>query len=49
MLILVPLLIYGVITVIFTRVLFLQLPIGYWPGFYDFGNWAVILLRYGLG
>jgi hypothetical protein len=45
MLILVPLVIYGVITVIFTRVLYVGLPIGYWPGFYDFGNWAVILLR----
>lgn len=45
MLIFVPLLIYGVITLIFTRVLYLGLPIGYWPGFYDFGNWAVILLR----
>ena len=45
MLILVPLSIYGGITVIFTRVLYVGLPIGYWPGFYDFGNWAVILLR----
>jgi hypothetical protein len=45
MLIFVPLSIYGVITVIFTRVLYVGLPIGYWPGFYDFGNWAVILLR----
>ena len=45
MLILVPLLIYGVITVLFTRVLYVGLPVGYWPGFYDFGNWAVNLLR----
>jgi hypothetical protein len=45
MLILVPVLIYGVITLLFTRVLYVGLPIGYWPGFYDFGNWAVIILR----
>lgn len=45
MLIFVPLSIYGVITVIFTRVLYVGLPIGYWPGFYDFGNQVVILLR----
>jgi hypothetical protein len=45
MLILVPLVIYGVITVIFTRVLYVGLPIGYWQGFYDFGNWVVNSLR----
>lgn len=45
MVILVPLVIYGVITVLFTRVLYVGLPIGYWPGFYDFGNWVVVLLR----
>lgn len=45
MLIVVPLVIYAVITVIFTRILYVGLPIGYWPGFYDFGNWFVVLLR----
>lgn len=45
MLILVPLVIYVGITLIFTRVLYIGLPTGYWPVFYDFGNWAVILLR----
>jgi len=45
MLIFVPLPIYGVITFLFTSVLPISLPIGYWPGFYDFGNWVVVLLR----
>jgi hypothetical protein len=45
MLILVPLLIYGVITFIFTKILYIGLPIGYWPGFYDFGNWFVNTVR----
>jgi hypothetical protein len=44
-LILVPLVLYGAVTVLFTRVLYVGLPTGYWPGFYDFGNWVVILLR----
>ena len=43
--ILVPLIIYVVITLIFTRILYIGLPTGYWPMFYDIGNWAVILLR----
>ncbi len=45
MLFLVPLVIYGVVTLIFTRILYVGLPTGYWPGFYDFGNWVVVLLR----
>lgn len=44
-LILVPLVIYIVITVIFTRFAYIGLPTGYWPGFYDFGNWFVVFLR----
>lgn len=44
-LILVPLVIYVVITVIFTRFAYVGLPVGYWPGFYDFGNWLVVFLR----
>jgi hypothetical protein len=44
-LILVPLALYGVITLLFTRILYVGLPTGYWPGFYDFGNWVVVLLR----
>lgn len=45
MLILVPLSIYAVITFIFTRILYVGLPIGYWPGFYEFGNWFVNTVR----
>ncbi len=48
-LILVPLVIYAVITVIFTRFAYVGLPTGYWKGFYDFGNWLVVLLRTGTG
>lgn len=44
-LILVPLLIYGAVTLIFTRLLYVGLPTGYWPGFYDIGNWFVVVLR----
>ena len=44
-LIAVPLGIYVVITLIFTRLLYVGLPTGYWPGFYDFGNWVVVFVR----
>ncbi len=40
-----PLGIFAVITLIFTRLLYVGLPTGYWPGFYDFGNWFVVLVR----
>ena len=33
------------VTVIFTRLLYVGLPTGYWPGFYDFGNWVVVFVR----
>ena len=42
---LIPLAIYGAVTVLFTRYLYMSLPVGYWPGFYDFSNWLVVLLR----
>ncbi|MCH8095836.1 MAG: tripartite tricarboxylate transporter TctB family protein [Proteobacteria bacterium] len=44
-LILVPLVIYAVVTFIFTRILYVGLPVGYWPGFYDFSNWLIVLIR----
>ena len=44
-LIAVPALIFLLVSVIFTRLLYIGLPIGYWPGFYDMGNWFVVLLR----
>lgn len=44
-LIVVPLAIYIVLTILFTRYLYVGLPVGYWPGFYDFGNWLIVLIR----
>ena len=44
-LIVVPLVIYVVVTFIFTRILYVGLPVGYWPGFYDFSNWLIVLIR----
>jgi hypothetical protein len=44
-LILVPLVIYVVVTFIFTRILYVGLPVGYWPGFYDFSNWLITVIR----
>lgn len=41
----VPLAVYAVLTILFTRYLYVGLPVGYWPGFYDFGNWLVVLIR----
>ena len=45
-LIIVPAVIWGVLTIVFTRFLYVGLPVGYWPGFYDFSNWLVVLIRY---
>jgi len=45
-LIIVPIGIHVVLTFIFTRLLYVGLPVGYWPGFYDFGNWLVVLIRW---
>ena len=42
---LIPLIISGAITLLFTRYLYMSLPVGYWPGFYDFSNWLVVFLR----
>ncbi len=44
-LIAVPLGIFAVVTFIFTRLLYVGLATGYWPGFYDFGNWFVVFAR----
>ena len=44
-LVVVPLVIYVVLTVLFTRFLYVGLPVGYWPGFYDFSNWLIVLIR----
>ena len=45
-LIAVPLSIYVVLTILFTRFLYVSLPVGYWPGFYDFSNWLIVLIRF---
>ena len=44
-LIVVPLVIYVLVTFVFTRLLYVGLPVGYWPGFYDFSNWLIVLIR----
>ncbi len=44
-LIIVPSAIYFVLTILFTRYLYVGLPTGYWPGFYDFSNWLLVLIR----
>ena len=44
-LVFVPLVIYSILTILFTRYLYVGLPVGYWPGFYDFSNWLVVLLK----
>ena len=44
-LVVVPLVIYVVLTILFTRILYVGLPVGYWPGFYDFSNWLIVLIR----
>ena len=44
-LIVVPLVIYMLVTFVFTRLLYVGLPTGYWPGFYDFSNWLIVLIR----
>lgn len=39
------LVIYGLSLLIFTRLLFVALPVGNWPGFYDVSNWLLVLIR----
>ncbi|MDH3670473.1 MAG: tripartite tricarboxylate transporter TctB family protein [Gammaproteobacteria bacterium] len=44
-LVVVPCVIWVVLTILFTRFLYVGLPVGYWPGFYDFSNWLIVLIR----
>lgn len=44
-LIVVPLATYVFLTVLFTTILYVGLPIGYLPGFYDINNFIVSILR----
>lgn len=38
-------LIYGVICFVFAALFYVALPVGNWPGFYDFNTWIVEQLR----
>ncbi|MFQ6018992.1 MAG: tripartite tricarboxylate transporter TctB family protein [Kiloniellaceae bacterium] len=40
-----PLLIYALINLVFTKLFYVALPTGTWPGFYDFSNWFLVMLR----
>ena len=42
-----PLAIYAGMLLFFSKLLFIPLPTGNWPGFYDFSNW--LLVRLGSG
>lgn len=37
--------IYGITILVFVRLLYVPLPLGSWPGFYDFGSWLVSTVR----
>lgn len=37
--------VYAISLLVFTRLLFVPLPTGNWPGFYDFSNWLLVLIR----
>ena len=37
-------LIYGVTLFVFTKLLFVPLPEGSWPGFYEISSWIIVLL-----
>lgn len=39
--------IYALMLLLFSKLLFIPLPTGNWPGFYDFSNW--LLVRIGSG
>ncbi len=40
-----PLIIYTAINLVFTWLFYVALPTGNWPGFYDFSNWFLIMVR----
>lgn len=37
--------IYGLVNLVFTKLFYVALPTGTWPGFYDFSNWFVTAIR----
>jgi hypothetical protein len=44
-LILAPLIVYALINLVFTKLFYVALPTGTWPGFYEFSNWFLVTLR----
>jgi Tripartite tricarboxylate transporter TctB family len=44
-LIVAPLVIYALINLVFTKLFYVALPTGNWPGFYDFSNWFLVTVR----
>lgn len=41
----VPVFIYLLVNLVFTKLFFVALPVGNWPGFYDFSNWLLVTIR----
>jgi len=39
------LLVYALVLLAFTKLFFVPLPTGVWPGFYDFSNWFLSLIQ----
>lgn len=37
--------IYSLVNLVFTKLFYIALPTGNWPGFYDFSNWFVTAIR----
>lgn len=36
---------YALLLLLFSKLLYIPLPTGNWPGFYDFSNWLLVWLR----
>lgn len=41
----VPVFIYVLVNIVFTKLFFVALPVGNWPGFYDISNWLLVMIR----
>lgn len=37
--------IYGLVILVFIKLLYVPLPVGTWPGFYDIGSWLLATIR----
>ncbi|MGI9435081.1 MAG: tripartite tricarboxylate transporter TctB family protein, partial [Geminicoccaceae bacterium] len=37
--------IFAVVNLIFTKLFYVALPVGNWPGFYDVNNWFLTVIR----